>query len=194
VRVQVPFSSMDCRSSSIARRQQSSFSASANDASSSPTMRCRHSSSSVSSSTSCGCCACCGAPTGVLIRSVTRQNRCGAVALSSASNSADCADGGVTKRCGALLVGEEALPSPRAGDGMAAIIVETGVAGAYAAAFEPVALPFLAPGRVTYTGCSTVNTLLAGGSPDVSQFQQAPSSKMTSLDACTRLVEGSKRW
>jgi hypothetical protein len=73
-------------------------------------------------------------------------------------------------------------------------VVETGVAGTDAAAFESVATPFLADEQVTYIGCSTVNTLLAGGSPGASQFQQADSSKTRSLDACTHLVEGSDAW
>jgi hypothetical protein len=53
---------------------------------------------------------------------------------------------------------------------VAAVVEEAGVAGTDAAGVVSVASPLLAEVRVTYTGCSTVNTLLAGGSPGASQF------------------------
>jgi hypothetical protein len=59
------------------------------------------------------------------------------------------------------------------------------------ACFSASAVACAVAARVAYTGYSTVNVQLAGGSPGDSQFQRASSSKTTSRDTCTRLEAGS---
>jgi hypothetical protein len=107
-----------------------------------------------------------GGDAGVPRRSVTRQNRCGVVALSSVSSCSDRVEGGDMNSTGVLLerdvgvTGGVALP-------WAGVL---GTGEALAAGTVAARLLLLTAARVLYKRYSTVNELLAGGSPGSSQF------------------------